>query len=212
MGAGAEFDLSQTVDVSYTWKCNPLKNRCEDTYSVTWHGWLIFIALMVVCLAKDVICGLKMVNLSGKRRHSHGLRLRLFSGGVILWGISMYTVFASAIYIKATATSDTELVTDAAIIIFIMEFDEKLFELIQAHASCWMDGVLGANKQERDEDNQDEEKAEKVDKEQGEDSSLTLLKSKVEKLEGQVEMLCNKLQDYEEQDIEKGEEDHGEEE
>merc|ERR1712194_902526 len=138
MGAGAEFDLSQTVDVSYTWKCNPLRNRCEDTYSVTWHGWLIFIALMVVFLAKDVICGLKMVNLSGKRRHSHGLRLRLFSGGVILWGISMYTVFASAIYIKATATSDTELVTDAAIIIFIMEFDEKLFELIQAHASRWV--------------------------------------------------------------------------
>merc|ERR1712085_245747 len=231
MGAGAEFDLSQTVDVSYTWKCNPLKDRCENTYSVTWHGWLIFIALMVVFLAKDVICGLKMVNHSGKRRHSHVLRLRLFSGGVILWGISMYTVFASAIYINATATSDTELVTDAAIIIFIMEFDDKLFELIQAHASRWMDGVFEADKQEREEDSQDkneaekngeegheneeekeEEKAEKVDKEQGEDSSLTLLKSKVEKLEGQVEMLCNKLQDYEEQDIEKGEEDHGEEE
>merc|ERR1712161_76138 len=171
------------------------------------------------------------VNLSGKRRHSHGLRLRLFSGGVILWGISMYTVFASAIYIKATATSDTELVTDAAIIIFIMEFDEQLFELIQAHASRWVDGVFGADKEEREEDKQDkneaekngekgheneeekeEEKVEKVDKEQDEGSSLTLLKSKVEKLEGQVEMLCNKLQDYEEQDIEKGEEDHGEEE
>jgi len=112
-----------------------------------------------------------------------------------------------------------------------MELDEKLFELIKAHASSWMDGVFGANKQEQEEDKQDkneaekngekrheneeekeEEKVEKVDKEQDEDSSLTLLKSKVEKLEGQVEMLCNKLQDYEERDIEKGEEDHGEEE
>merc|ERR1712161_57348 len=104
--------------------------------------------------------------------------------------------------------SDTELVTDAAIIIFIMEFDEQLFELIQAHASRWMDEVFEADKQEREEDNQDKNEAEKngeegheneegkeeekADKEQDEDSSLTLLKSKVEKLEGQVEMLCNK--------------------
>merc|ERR1712161_83777 len=227
----AEFDLSREVDVAYTWKCNPLEYMCEDTNDRTWRGWVIFIALMVVFLAKDVICGLKVVNLSGKKRHSHSLRVRLFSGGVILWGITVYTVYVSAIYIQATATSDTELVTDAAVILFIMELDEKLFELIKAHASSWMDGVFGANKQQQEEDKQDkneavkngekrhkneeekeEEKVDKVDKEQDEDGCLAVLKSKVEKLEGQVEMLCNKLQDYEERDIEKGEEDHGEEE
>merc|ERR1711957_982834 len=118
--------------------------------------------------------------------------------------MGMYTVYASAIYIKATATSDTELVTDAAIIIFIMELDEKLFELIKAHASSWMNRVFGADKRGQEE--------EKQDKEPDEEGSLALLKSKVEKLESQVEMLCNKLQNYEEQDTEKGEEDHSEEE
>merc|ERR1711957_659890 len=126
--------------------------------------------------------------------------------------MGMYTVYASAIYIKATATSDTELVTDAAIIIFIMELDEKLFELIKAHASSWMNRVFGADKRGPEEDKQDKDEAdtngeqrhenveEKVDKEPDEDGSLALLKSKVEKLESQVEMLCNKLQNYEEQD------------
>merc|ERR1712238_516905 len=88
------------------------------------------------------------------------LRVRLFSGGVILWGITVYTVYASAIYIQATATSDTELVTDAAIILFIMEFDEKLFQLIKAHASSWMDGVFGADKQEQEEVKEDKNEAE----------------------------------------------------
>ena len=68
--------------------------------------------------------------------------------------LSQYTIFASAIYIQATATSDTELVTDAAIILFIMEFDEKLFELIKTHASRWMDGVFRADKQEQEEEHQ----------------------------------------------------------
>ena len=75
-----------------------------------------------------------------------------------------YTVYVSAIYIQATATSDTELVTDAVIVLFITQFDEKVFELIKAHASSWMDGVFGANKQEQEEDKQDKNEAEKMEK------------------------------------------------
>jgi len=85
----AEFDLSQTVDVEYTHKCNPSENECVNTNSVTPRGWLIFTILMVVFLSKDLICGLKMVKLSGKRRHNHSLRARLFSGGFILCGTTM---------------------------------------------------------------------------------------------------------------------------
>jgi len=137
----AEFDLSQETDVKYTWKCIRSANTCKDTSSVTLLGWVIFVILMVVFLAKDLICGLKMVKLSGKKRHGHSLRARLFSGGVILCGATMYIIYASAIYIRATATSNTELATDAVVILFIMEIDEKIFELITAHGSSWLNSI-----------------------------------------------------------------------
>jgi len=44
----AEFDLSQTVDLEYTHKCNPSENLCVNTNSVTARGWIIFTILMVV--------------------------------------------------------------------------------------------------------------------------------------------------------------------
>merc|ERR1711957_636961 len=145
----AEFDLSQTVDVEYTHKCNPSENECVNTNSVTPRGWLIFTILMVVFLLKDLICGLKMVKLSGKRRHNNSLRARLFSGGFILCGTTMYVIYASAIYILATATSDTELVTDSVVILIATEIDEKLFELLEAHCSSWMNKAFKANTQEQ---------------------------------------------------------------
>merc|ERR1711957_486531 len=121
----------------------------------TKRGWAIFIILMIVFLLKDLLSGLKMIKLSGKKRHSKSFRARLFSGGVILCCITVYTVYASAIYIMATATSDTELVTDSVVILILTEVDEKLFALLEAHGSSWMNKVFKANMQEQKKENED---------------------------------------------------------
>ena len=87
--APISWDFQSGVDMEYTWKCNPNKNQCEDTNDVTKRDWVIFIILMIVFLLKDLVSGLKMIKLSGKKRHSKSFRARLFSGGVILCCITM---------------------------------------------------------------------------------------------------------------------------
>merc|ERR1711957_181048 len=165
---GAEFDLSQTVDLQYRWKCNPSDEICENTDSVTSMGWVIFGVLMVIYLTKDFISGLKMVILSGKRRHRHSLRARYFFGGVILLCITSYILYASAIYIKATATSDTELVTNAAVILFIMEADNELFTGIDANCSGWIDKITKRTEEEDGKEEKAEEEQEQKEEEEEE--------------------------------------------
>merc|ERR1711957_575590 len=165
---GAEFDLSQTVDLQYRWKCNPSDEICEDTDSVTPMGWVIFGVLMVIYLTKDFISGLKMVILSGKRRHKHSLRARYFFGGVILLCITSYILYASAIYIKATATSDTELVIDAVVILFIMEADNELFTGIDTNCSGWIDKITKRTEEDKEKKEEAEEEQEQKEEEEEE--------------------------------------------
>ena len=52
----------------------------------------------------------------------------------------------------ATATSDTELVTDSVVILILTEVDVKFFELLEAHCSSWTNKVFKANTQEQEEE------------------------------------------------------------
>ncbi|KAL3797761.1 hypothetical protein ACHAW5_004376 [Stephanodiscus triporus] len=103
----SEYDLSDSkVDIQYTWKCNQDGDECFNTSDLTWHGWLAFGMLMFVHLARDVINGFKMITLSAKARHSNHTRMRFFVGGTILLMITLFAVYASIIYNKATATGE----------------------------------------------------------------------------------------------------------
>merc|ERR1719491_1104895 len=116
---------------------------------------------MIVFLLNDLLSGLKMIKLSGKKRHSKSFRARLFLGGLILCCITVYTVYASAIYIMATATSDTELVTDSVVILILTEVDEKFFKLLESPCSSWMNKMFKATTQEQKDEEEDKREAEK---------------------------------------------------
>lgn len=103
----SEYNLSDTrVDIQYTWKCTRDNDECFNTSDLTWQGWLAFGTLMFVHLAKDVINGFKMIVLSGKERHSYHTRMRFFVGGTILVSITLFALYASIVYNKATATGE----------------------------------------------------------------------------------------------------------
>ena len=103
----SEYNLSDSnVAVQYTWKCTLDNDDCFNTSDLTWQGWLAFGLLMFVHLSKDVINGLKMIVLSAKGRHSHHTRMRLFAAGIILISITLFALYASIIYNKATATGE----------------------------------------------------------------------------------------------------------
>jgi len=57
-------------------------------------------------------------------------KLRFFLGGVILVIPAMFTLFASIVYNKAIATTDTDLIANAVIILFITDLDEMAYSIL----------------------------------------------------------------------------------
>lgn len=98
---------SDKVDLVYIYKCSIDSDACRNTADLTWQGWAAFGILMVSHLLKDIICGIRLVVLSGKERHKFWLRVKYFFGGVLLVVVSLFTCYVSTIYNSAIATSES---------------------------------------------------------------------------------------------------------
>lgn len=130
---GAEFDLSDdNSDFVYTWKCPRDKIECDDKADLNSAGWVIFGILMVSHLLKDLVNASKMIVLCAKKGYGFNSRIRFFVGGLFLSIVTTFTLFASTIYNKAIATSNTEIISNAVIILFITDIDEQFFSVIEA--------------------------------------------------------------------------------
>ena len=109
---------------------------------------------MAAYLITDIISGLRLIVLSGKSRHRKLRRLRFFVGGFCLLFLSAFTVFATAVYNVAIARSNTEILINVVIILFISEIDEQFFRGIQAASPRWVEN-LRWKKNNKDDDVQD---------------------------------------------------------
>ncbi|EJK50664.1 hypothetical protein THAOC_30297, partial [Thalassiosira oceanica] len=128
----ADFDLANdNSDLVYTWKCNRDSIICEDKNDLSPYGWIVFGVLVAAFLSKDVFSGAKMIVLAGKQRHSTQRRVKFFIGGTFLVSITLFILYVSTIYNKTIATSNTDLIINSVAILFIMEIDERVYELIE---------------------------------------------------------------------------------
>jgi len=138
----AEVDLSNdNVDIKYTYRCPRDQVECDDTADLNWQGWAIFAVLMVSHLLKDIINGTKITILSAKNRHPRHDRLRFFCGGLLLNSVALFTLFVSTIYNRAIATSNTEVIMNAVVILFITDTDEQMYNILMAISSEWVASV-----------------------------------------------------------------------
>jgi len=90
-------------DFVYSWKCPRNSTECTNESDLDWQGWALFVIMMAAHVLKDIINGLKLLILSGKRRHSRTSRTRFFVGGFFLTWVSLFTVYASTVYNIAIA-------------------------------------------------------------------------------------------------------------
>merc|ERR1712194_187372 len=88
-------------------------------------------------LSTTVINGCKLIVLSSKTRHSLYTRFGFFLGGFTLASVSVLTLFVSAIYNNAIATSNTGLITNAVIILFITDLDELVHDIVMTVGPDW---------------------------------------------------------------------------
>jgi len=111
---------------------------------------------MAAYLVTDIISGLRLIVLSGKSRHRKLRRLRFFVGGFCLLFLSAFTVFSTAVYNVAIARSNTEILINVVIILFISEIDEQFFRGIQAASPRWVENLRWKkNSNTKDDDVQD---------------------------------------------------------
>lgn len=128
---GSKRDPSDNkVDMVYTWKCTRDKDVCFDLRSTDWKGWLAVLILMLAHLLPDAINGIKMIKHSVKKRHGRNAQFRLFIGGTLLTFITLFTTYVSTIYNSAIATSNTEIIINSVIILFVCHLDELIYKIL----------------------------------------------------------------------------------
>jgi len=151
---GAVIDLSDdNVDLIYSWKCNRDKMDCRNTSDLDWQGWTVFAVLMATHLLKDIINGTKMVILSAKERHDLATRTRYFIGGTLVTTVTAFTLYVSTIYNVAIATSNTEVIANSVIILFIMDIDELLYDIFYVINTGWVKNMsLGGDNDDEQSD------------------------------------------------------------
>merc|ERR1712032_1169607 len=136
--------------MGYTWKCSRDSIICQDQESLDSYGWVIFAVLMAAYLLKDVISGAKMIVYSGK---SHPLRRRakFFFGGVFLCSVTLFILYASAVYNSVIATSNTDMIVNSVAILFIMEVDERFYEILESTGQLSKFGKIYTGEDEKSE-------------------------------------------------------------
>mmetsp|Transcript_40046 Transcript_40046/g.68319 ORF Transcript_40046/g.68319 Transcript_40046/m.68319 type:complete len:268 (-) Transcript_40046:79-882(-) len=139
---GAEFDLADdNTDLVYTWKCPRDQIECDNKADLTGTGWMVFGFLMATHLLKDIINGCKMIALASKERQTLNNRIRFFCGGLLLSFVALFTLYVSAIYNKAIATSNTEIIINSVAILFITDADEQLYDIFMVTSVRWVAGI-----------------------------------------------------------------------
>eukprot|EP00804_Cyclotella_cryptica_P031053 CCRYP_015964-RD/>CCRYP_015964-RD protein AED:0.43 eAED:0.43 QI:317/1/1/1/1/1/6/323/172 len=96
---------------------------------------------MMSHLAKDIVNGLKLINMSTKEWHHRNRRIRYFFGGVCLVLISAFAIYATTVYNIAIARSNPELIASAVIVLFITDVDEQIYGFIETACPRWLDGL-----------------------------------------------------------------------
>merc|ERR1712194_83714 len=137
---GSEYNFKDSIsDLKYPWPCPPDLDVCRDTIGRTPLGWLAFWFLMVAHLLKDVIKGLKLIMLSGKTPQFWGKKsLSAFFGGMVMIILSLFVLYASTIYNNAIATTNTDLIANAVIILFVSDLDEMMFSILVVMNPKWL--------------------------------------------------------------------------
>eukprot|EP00581_Thalassiosira_minuscula_P009259 CAMPEP_0183708732 /NCGR_PEP_ID=MMETSP0737-20130205/4938_1 /TAXON_ID=385413 /ORGANISM="Thalassiosira miniscula, Strain CCMP1093" /LENGTH=1678 /DNA_ID=CAMNT_0025936651 /DNA_START=186 /DNA_END=5222 /DNA_ORIENTATION=- len=151
---GAEIELwKDSVDVKYTWRCPRDEIECKNTADLNEWGWAAFAFLMATHLLKDIINGSKMILLSSKERQTWNDRIRFFCGGLVLNFVALFTLYVSTIYNKAIATSNTEIVMNSIVILFITDTDEQLYDIFNVIDSSWVARMSGISQDNNIDDN-----------------------------------------------------------
>jgi len=124
-------------DWEYSMSCQNDEELCDDVRFISIWCWIIFGMIICSFLFKDIADGLLLmyenITTTGKLKD-------LFAGIVVLYITSVLAV-ASTLYNYSTSVSETDLLKDAAVLLFLSFIDEKFFDIVEHVFPLWTERI-----------------------------------------------------------------------
>ena len=125
------------ADWQYSIRCPNNTTECEDENSISPFGWFLFAVVTVLFLAVDFINSVLQLH-----RSVSLLDMELFLSGFMLFGLTTLAAFTSGVYNVALAESNTDLIVNAVILLFINDLDEKFLSGLESLVPNWTNRCL----------------------------------------------------------------------
>ena len=125
---------SDSSDWQFTYQCSSSNGSCDNESSVNVFGWIMFYVVTLFTLSVDYINSAQLILKSVAK-----FNLRMFFGGFLHLSMTVLALFCSFYYNMALATTNTELIVNAVILLFVNDLDEQLMNAIYAFAPKWVD-------------------------------------------------------------------------
>jgi len=128
--------MNETSDREYKMLCPANSLECEDLNNVSPYGIFIFGLILTIWLLRDIIGSVKLMLVSFKKRNIDFF----FTSGVV-FSVTMLSLWTSIIYIDAIAAKNTDMIKDAVVLLFVLEIDERIFQLAESVNPDWVHAI-----------------------------------------------------------------------
>ena len=132
----SNFD-NENTDWQFSFRCPDNTAECQDSNSRSSSGWFLFVVVTTLFLGPDLITSIFQL-FNGTIFCDQ----RFFLSGIFLFFLTLLAVQTSIFYNVAMAESDTDLIVNAVILLFINDLDEQLLSLVHIIAPVWINRCL----------------------------------------------------------------------
>jgi len=129
----SDFNSGRT-DTEYAFTCSRYESSCESDKTDGLMGWIIFAILLITFLSKDFVDGIMMAYEGVTRRDIKGS----FAGAFVTF-LTVSSAMISYIYNEATGISNSDIIKDAAILLFLNEIDDQFLSLLKRIFPAWVE-------------------------------------------------------------------------
>jgi len=120
----------------YSVECPKDSLDCMDTRTRDNYGWYLVFIVVLAFLLRDLANSTMLLYES-----TASYNIQCLFASLVLMFITVLAFITSLVYLYATGLSNTEILKDSAVLLFLCEIDEKLFSAIQVISPSWVDRV-----------------------------------------------------------------------
>jgi len=123
----------EATDWEYTFRCPDNSLECNNGNNTTKLGWILFFIVTIIFLGSDFVDSIFQLAAAVKT-----FDLVFFISGTIRMLLCLLALYTSFQYNLALGTTDTQLITNTVILLFINDIDEKFLLILHSAFPSWV--------------------------------------------------------------------------